>query len=207
MSVELAGPVPRPAGPATTRLGYVDERDLDLILVLDAQRRGPLTGLLLERAGLEPDGEIWAARSTLRCGNTRETDVELWWSGGSLLVEDKIEAGFTLGQPESYTVEVNERRNRGEAWVAVLVCPSRALARCQTAGGDAFMYVTCAELVVVAEAAGDSLSLAAVIVLCAAEELPPGVPLDPLAVVWGEGYKGVVAAVTPAGRSIEFRRR
>lgn len=206
MADERPGRTPRPAGPATTRLGYVDERDVDLVLVLDAHRRGPLTGLLLERAGLTPVGEILAARSTPRCGTTRETDVELWWDGGCLLIEDKIDASFTPGQPESYTTEVAERRERGDQCAAVLVCPSRSLARFQAGGGDAFVYVTCDELAGAAEADGDSLSLAAAIVLRAAEEPPPGAPIDSLAIVWGEAYKAVVASVTPKGESIEFSK-
>lgn len=43
-----------PNDTATQKVGYVDESDVDLILVLDAHRHGPLTKLLLHEAGLTP---------------------------------------------------------------------------------------------------------------------------------------------------------
>lgn len=77
-------------------LGYVLECDLDLILMLDARTGGPLTRHLAKRAGVDL-GDATAARSTLRCAGTRETDVEISWPEGALLIEDKIDAAFTPG--------------------------------------------------------------------------------------------------------------
>ncbi len=71
-------------------LGYIVETDLDLMLVLDAHTGGPMTRLLAERTGLELGSDVRAARSTLRCGGTRETDVEVTWTGAALLIEDKV---------------------------------------------------------------------------------------------------------------------
>lgn len=195
----MSPPASRPAGPNTQKLGYVDESDLDLVLVLDAHRRGPLVQHLLDRASLTPTGELRPTRSALRNSGTRETDVEICWDGGALLIEDKLDSSFTPGQPQSYAEEVADRATRAEQVAAVLVCPGRSLERYRARGGDAFIYVTCEELAERAEQEGDSLSLAAALVLRAAAELPPGPVTDPLAAVWGEGYQAVVAAVTPPG--------
>jgi hypothetical protein len=187
---------------ARERLGYVDESDLDLAIVLDANRNGPILQLLLRSAGLSPTGDVTASRSTLRCGGTRETDVEVTWTGGALLVEDKVDAAFTPGQPESYRTEVEDRRSAGQSAAAILVCPQRNRARYETAAGDAFIYVTCEDLAAAAEANGDLLSAALALVLHAAAEPPPGPISDPVAMAWGEGYRAVVHAVTPPGERV-----
>ena len=146
-------------------LGYVAESDLDLILVLDAHMGGPLTRLLLSSIGVEANAKLTARRSTLRCAGTRETDVELSWEAGIVFVEDKVDTGFTLGQPGSYRQEVMERRARGEAAWSVLVCPGRLKSSYLAEAGEAFdSVVTCEELADAGEEAGDSLSHAAALV-------------------------------------------
>lgn len=120
-----------------------DESDIDLILVLDAHRRGPLLEHLLREVGLSTNGEVRATRSALRNGGTRETDVEVCWNGGALLIEDKVDSSFTPGQPQSYVDEVRLRASNGERAAAILVCPARSLARYRAGGGNAFTYVTC----------------------------------------------------------------
>lgn len=160
------------------------------------------------RQGSPPVGELSASRSTSRCGGTRETDVEVRWDGGSLLIEDKIWSSFTPGQPASYTQEVLERRQHSDC-AAVLVCPAGSLERYRMAAGkdEAFVYVTFEQLIEVAKADGDPLSLAAALVLQAASEqrVPPRI--DPLAVAWGEGYQAVVAMVTPPGEAVWFSKK
>jgi hypothetical protein len=196
---------PMPNDTATQKVGYVDESDVDLILVLDAHRNGPLTARLLAATKLTPHGPLRASRSTSRCGGTRETDVEIRWDDGSLLIEDKISASFTPGQPASYTQEVLDRRRVGEACAAVLVCPARVSDRYRAAAEDEHcVYVSFEELIEVAEEQGDPLSAAAALVLRSGIEqrIPPGI--DPLAVAWGEGYQSVVAKVTPPGEAIRF---
>lgn len=208
-SMAEATPTPtssRPPGPFTEKLGYVDESDIDLVLVLDAHRRGPVLEHLLSEVGLSTDGEVRATRSALRNGGTRETDVEVCWNGGALLIEDKIDSGFTPGQPQSYVDEVELRARDGERAAALLVCPGRSLHRYRAGGGTAFTYVTCEALADSATAAGDSQSLATAMVLLAAAERPPGPVTDPLAVLWGEGYRAVVAAVTPPGELVKFAK-
>lgn len=192
--------------PARDRLGYIDESDLDLVIVLDANLGGPLTRHLLERAGLSARGDVRAARSTLRCSGLRETDVEITWEGGALLVEDKVDASFTPGQPDSYRQEVAERTEQGRIVQAVLICPSRNRARYKAAAGDAFVYVTCEELAEKAEQSGDRLALGAALVLRAAEEQPPGRPAEPLALQWGEGYRAVLAGVA-SGQQVKLSRK
>jgi hypothetical protein len=192
-------------------LGYVAESDLDLVIMLDAQTNGPLTTYLFAQAGLERPAVVTARRSTARCGGMRETDVEIAWQGGALFVEDKIDAGFTLGQPLSYATEVKEQHARNRAAGAVLVCPSRRLTHYRLLardedGRDCFdAYVTCAELAEVADAyaatTGDRLARGAATVLRAAEEpRPTGLrAMDPVRSAWGDEYRTVVAAQVPPG--------
>lgn len=177
-------------------LGYVLECDLDLILMLDARTGGPLVRFIAERAGLMPSGDITASRSTLRYAGTRETDVEVSWQGGTLLIEDKVDAAFTPGQPESYRVEVEALRDK-KAIAAVLVCPARRRTHYEVEAGDSFdCIVTCEELADVAEADGDRFSRAAAMLLRAAAEPRPTRPSSPVDVArseWGDGYRRVVA--------------
>lgn len=185
-------------------LGYVLECDLDLMLMLDARTGGPLARYLAKRAGVSL-GEITAARSTLRCAGSRETDVEISWPGGALLVEDKIDAAFTPGQPESYRTEVDARRAAGEDVASVLVCPRRRRALYELEAGDSFTCVVDIEdLVKVAEDDGDRFSLAARMVLLAAAEPRPTRPTTPVDLArsdWGDGYRRVVGSLlTPDDR-------
>lgn len=84
-----------------------------------------MTAHLFERIGASPARRCRGERSTSRCGETRETDVEISWSGGVMFVEDTVDAGFTPGQPESYAYELREQRALQRTAVAVLVCPTR----------------------------------------------------------------------------------
>lgn len=189
------------------QLGYVVESDLDLILVLDAHTGGPMIRLLAERAGLKLGSDVRAARSTLRCGGTRETDVEVTWAGGALLIEDKVDAAFTPGQPESYRVEVTARctPGSGETVRSVLVCPGRRRAHYELECGDFFdAIVTCEELVAVAEAEGDRFGEAAAMVMRAAASPKPGRPTSPVDVErseWGDEYRRVVGELL-AGQAV-----
>ena len=158
---------------ARARLGYVDESDLDLVLVIDANCGGPLIPHIAQLAGLRPVMAVHGARSTIRCGGTRETDVEVSWGEAVLLIENKVDASFTPGQPESYQSAVDDLWATETEAVAVLVCPKRNLARYTAVAGKAFIYVTCEELARVAEASGDRLAEGAALVLRAAEEARP----------------------------------
>lgn len=135
---------------ARSQLGYIAESDVDLVLLLDARVGGPMTRHLFERVGLPQPESVVARRSTSRCGDTRETDVEISWSNGVLFIEDKVDAGFTAGQPKSYATEVREQRAVERTAAAVLVCPTRRLARYRALatddrGADCFdAYFTCA---------------------------------------------------------------
>jgi hypothetical protein len=186
-------------------LGYVDESDLDLVLMLDARTNGPLSAYLLQLVGLAPTGPISATRSTGRCAGSRETDVEFSWPGGGLLVEDKIDAGFTPGQAESYATEVAERRDAGEEVASVLICPERREAACRTLVKECFtVIVTTKKLASVARQyaneTGDRLALAAEMVLLAAEESKvTGRAVDPSKSAWGDGYRAVLAQLLPEG--------
>src|SRR4051794_26462507 len=106
--------------------------------MLDARTSGPLVRYIADRAGVVLGGDIRATRSTLRCSGTRETDVEVSWAGGALLIEDKVDAAFTPGQPESYLVEVDARRAAGDDVASVLICPSRRRAAYELEGAKAF---------------------------------------------------------------------
>lgn len=184
------------------RLGYVAEADLDLILVLDAWSQGPLTAHLARRAEVRLGSDVTACRSTLRCAGTRETDVEISWDGGALLVEDKIDAEFTPGQPLSYATEVKERRAAGEDVRAVLVCPARRRPYLELEAAGAFdAIVTCEELAEVAEAAGGAGVGSAMVLRAAAEAKPtrPVTAVDLVRSEWGDGYRRVVAELVPAG--------
>lgn len=192
---------------ARARLGYVDESDLDLVLVLDANCGGPLIPHIAERAGLKPVIAVQGARSTIRCGGTRETDVEVSWGDAVLLIENKVDASFTPGQPESYQSAVDDLVATETEAVAVLVCPKRNLARYRTTAGDVFVYVTCEELAKVAEASGDRLAEGEALVLRAAEEARPGPADDPEAAVWGEAYRAIATAAAPPGEAIGFATR
>jgi hypothetical protein len=193
------------AGDARQTLGYVDESDLDLVLLLDARADGPLTAHLASRAGLVVSGAPAPVRSALRCNGDRETDVEIRWNRSVLFVEDKIDASFTPGQPESYATEVAALRERGYQAAAVLVCPERTLARYQRRAQDNFVYVTCEELAAVARSASDPATRAAAIVFDAAAErrLIPGA--DPLAAVWGEAYAAALEALSPSDCTVTIR--
>ena len=188
------GPVSRPAGPNTTKLGYVDESDVDLILVLDAHRRGSLIELLLIEAGLEAPPTRRATRSALRNNGTRETDVEVSWNGGVLFIEDKIDSGFTPGQPHSYAEEVTARIVAGDTAAAVLVCPQRSLERYRAGGGDAFTYVTCEQLAGRAEQAGDRPRASSVERLPLAATQTRGRGREPEPVGGGPAYRAAMAA-------------
>ena len=187
------------------QLGYVVESDLDLMLALDAHTGGPMTRLLADRTGLELGPDVRAARSTLRCGGSRETDVEVTWSGGALLIEDKVDAGFTPGQPESYRVEVTARCavGSGETVRSVLVCPGRRRAHYELECGDFFdAIVTCEELAAVAQAEGDRFGRAAAMVMLAAaspKAARPGSPVDVERSEWGDEYRLVVGELLSGG--------
>ncbi len=147
------------------QLGYLAESDLDLLLVLDAYLGGPLTQLLLAKVGAPTGVKLTARRSTLRCAGTRETDVELSWDSGVVFVEDKVNARFTPGQPESCHQEVAERRSRHENAWSVLVCPLHLKSSYMAEAEDAFdAVVPCTELAEEAESAGDSFSRATAVV-------------------------------------------
>lgn len=143
--------------------------------------------------------------SSLRCAGTRETDVEIRWPGGALLIEDKIDAAFTLEQPASYRVEVEERRKSGEDVRSVLVCPARRRVALEAEAAGAFdTVVTCEELAEVAEAAGP-VAAGAAMVLRAAAAPPPlraATPVDLVRSEWGDGYRRVLAEVVPAGSQL-----
>lgn len=182
-------------------LGYVTQADIDLVLVLDAWTGGPLTPFLASHAGVELGGPLRAARSTLRCDGGRETDVEVSWPGGALLIEDKIDAPFTPGQPESYRTEVDARCLGGKEVVrSVLVCPKRRLPTLEVEAAGAFdVIVTCDELAEVARRAG-AAGVAAALVLGAASEAKPTravTAVDFARSEWGDGYRGAFAALTP----------
>lgn len=187
-------------------LGYVDESDMDLVLMLDARTGGPLTAYLAERAGVSLGSPLAASRSTLHCGGTRETDVEFPGRGGALLIEDKIDAPFTTGQPESYKVEVDARSSPEKTVRSLLVCPERRRAHYEAdAAGSFSVIVTCEELARVAQAAGDRFGDAAAMVLVAAAEPRPTRPVTPLDVVrseWGDGYRRVFAELVPLGETL-----
>ena len=179
-------------------LGYILECDLDLILMLDARTGGPLTRYIAQQTGVTL-GDALAARSTLRCAGTRETDVEISWDGGALLIEDKIDAAFTSGQPESYRTEVDARRAGGEDVRSVLVCPKRRRTQYELEAGGSFdCIVEIEELIGEAKADGDRFSQAAVMVLRAAAEPRPTRPTTPFDVArseWADRYRRVVASL------------
>ncbi len=182
-------------------MGYVDESDLDLILLLDAATAGPLSRLLADRAGLDIGDAITATRSALRNDGNRETDVEFSWPGGVLFIEDKVDARFTLGQPESYRTEVTKRREAGQAAASVLVCPQRLRDHYVLEAGDSFdAIVTCEEL---ADAAGDDRfgQAAALVLRAAAEPRPtrPATPVDLVRSEWGDAYRRVVGQLLEPG--------
>lgn len=186
-------------------LGYIQESDLDLLLVLDARVGGPITRHLLERAGFSSSGEVDSCRSTLRSSDGRETDVEISWPGGGLVVEDKVDAVFQPGQPESYAAEVRRRQGEGETVASVLIAPSRRLPELELTGARHFsLVVTCDELAEVAEADGGELGRAAAIVYRAAEEHRPSgvVAEDPALSAWGDDYRAVIASALPPGASL-----
>ena len=189
------------------KLGYVIESDLDLILVLDAWSGGPLTHFLAKRVGLRLGSPVTAARSTLRCAGTRETDVEISWPGGAILIEDKVDAIFTTEQPASYREEVDKRCRAGEEVRSVLICPARRRAVLELESAGAFdAIVTCEELVEVAEASGDRAGAGAAIVLRAAAAPRPSHPVTPIDEVrseWGDGYRSVLAELVPAGARLD----
>lgn len=194
---------------ARNDLGYVAESDVDLVLLLDARACGPMTARLFERVGLARPETVLARRSTSRCGASRETDVEISWSDGVLFVEDKVDARFTPGQPQSYAAEVREQRALRRTAAAVLVCPTRHMLRHQALATDDLgipcfdAYVTCAELADVAEAhakaTDDPLARGTAMVMRAAEEpRPPGsTAADPARAAWGDGYRTLVAELVP----------
>lgn len=199
----MADDVDDVASSALRQLGYVNESDVDLILVLDAHRRGPLTRLLFDRAGLPFDGDVTASRSTSRNAGARETDVEIRAGEAVLFVEDKLDAPFTDGQAESYRAAVNELTAGGTPAAAVLVCPARQAAR-YVDDGSVFVPVSFEELADVADAAGDPLSVAAALVLRAATQPRPGRPDDPLTQLWGEAYRAAVTAA--ANEAVTFAK-
>lgn len=175
-------------------LGYVVEADLDLVLVLDAWTGGPLTPYLAQRVGVALVSPLTAGRSTLRCAGTRETDVEISWPGGALLIENKIDAEFTKDQPGSYKVEVDARCAAMETVRSILVCPERRRPRLEAEAGGAFsVIVSCEDLAGVAEAAGPAGAGAAIVLRAAAEAKPirPVTPVDQIRSDW----------VTATGRS------
>jgi hypothetical protein len=186
-------------------LGYIDESDLDLVLLLDARADGPLTSHLVERAGLKVVGTPMPLRSAPRCDGERETDVEIRWNDAVLFIEDKIDAPFTPGQPESYAAEVAGIRERGSQAAAVLVCPERAVARYQQRAQGAFTYVTCEELAAVARSAGDPTTRATAVVFDAAAERRQVVGADPLAMLWGETYAAALEALSPEHCAVSTR--
>lgn len=189
------------------QLGYVAESDLDLILVLDAWSCGPLTRFLAERAGVRLGAPVTAARSTLRCAGQRETDVEISWPRGALLVEDKVDAAFTPGQPGSYRVEVDARRRAGEDVRSVLVCPRRRRTVLELEADGAFdAIVECEDLAEVAEASGDRAGAGAAIVLRAAAAPRPNRPVTPVDEVrseWGDGYRRTLVDLLPGGARLD----
>ncbi len=190
-------------------LGYVAESDLDLVLLMDARANGPLVSYLFKCTGIQQPPEFEARRSTLRSGG-RETDVEISWPTGAILIEDKLDAGFTVGQPSSYAAEIARlRENKRFQASAVLICPARRLTHYQLLardeeGRDCFdAFVTCAELAEKADAyasrTGDGLARGAALVMRAAEE-PRGVGLgaeDPVRSAWGDEYRNIVAEFVP----------
>lgn len=181
-------------------LGYVVEADLDLVLVLDAWTGGPLTPYLAQRVGVTLVSPLTAGRSTLRCAGTRETDVEISWPGGALLIENKIDAEFTKDQPRSYKVEVDARCAGMETVRSILVCPERRRPRLEAEAGGAFsVIVSCEDLAGVAEAAGPASAGAAIVLRAAAEAKPirPVTPVDQIRSDWGDGYRQVFAEVAP----------
>ncbi len=204
-------PTPLPVHTVTEmrrELGYLAESDLDLMLVLDVQLRGPLCRLLLERVGAPSDVEIKACRSTIHAAGTRETDVLLTWDGGRVLVEDKVDAGFTPCQPGAYRAEVLQRRQNGESAWAVLVCPERLRSYYEPKAAGAFdAIVTCKELAEAAEAAaaaGDRLGHAAACVFRAAEEPKlAGRELDPQLSAWGDQYRDLIAEIVHADERLD----
>jgi hypothetical protein len=192
-------------------LGSAQECDLDLILTLDARTGGPLTPFLARRAGTELGKNVRATRSTLHCSGSRETDVEISWDGGVLLVVDKIHARFARGQPQAYRTEVEERRAAGETAAAVLVSPARRRPHyAREACGWFDAMVTCEELAGVAEADGDRFSQAAAMLLRAATEprlVRPGMPAAAIRVEWGEGYRRVVSDLLAPGDGLPLGPR
>lgn len=182
-------------------LGYVVESDLDLVLMLEARTGGPMTRYLAERAGVTLGSPVSAMRSTHRCSDSRETDVEVSWPGGVLLIEDKIDAAFMSGQPESYRVEVDAQCSREKTVRSVLVCPARRREHYELEAGDSFsVIVTCEELAKVAQTACDRFGDGAAMVLLAAAEPRPTRPRAPLDVVrseWGDGYRRLFADLFP----------
>lgn len=121
------------------------------------------------------------------------------WEGGALLIEDKIDAAFTPGQPESYRVEVDTRRDAGQDVASVLVCPGRRRVHYEIQAGKSFdCIVDIEELIKVAKADDDRFSRAAVMVLQAAADprpTPPTAPVDVVRSEWGDGYRLVVASI------------
>lgn len=152
-----------------------------------------------------PGSPLRAARSTLRCAGTRETDVEISWPGGALLIENKIDAEFTEDQPGSYKVEVDARCAGKETMRSILVCPERRLPRLEAEADGAFsVIVTCEDLAGVAEAAGTEGAGAAIVLRAAAEAKPirPVTPIDQIRSDWGDGYRQVFAEVAPSGAGV-----
>jgi hypothetical protein len=134
--------------------------------------------------------------------------VEVSWPGGALLIEDKIDAPFTPGQPESYRIEVEAQCSTERTVRSVLVCPERRRALYELEAGESFsVIVSCEELATAALAAGDRFGdAAAMLLLAAAEPRPtrPTAPLDLIRSEWGDGYRHVFADLLPSGEQVQL---
>lgn len=110
------------------------ERDLDL-LVLDLLHTAPtFRERLIDHCGLrhqvpDPTGSFLDAWHSVLNTDGRESDLEAEWQtpGGGrfrLLIEDKIGAAFTPGQPERYAARAAEYQNTvGQSASTLLIAP------------------------------------------------------------------------------------
>lgn len=110
------------------------ERDLDL-LVLDLLHTAPtFRERLIDHCGLrhqvpDPTGSFLEAWHSVVNTDGRESDLEAEWQtqGGGrfrLLIEDKVGAAFTPGQPERYAARAAEYENTvGQSASTLLIAP------------------------------------------------------------------------------------
>lgn len=99
-------------------------------LATDPSFAGSFAAVVARQTGVTLDGSVFAVRQQVRHGaNSGTVDIEARLVNRgtvscALLIENKIDAGFTPTQPMRYAASVQARRARGERAWSVLCCPA-----------------------------------------------------------------------------------